>query len=270
MHGKETALASPFRRQLGATIVVADGIDTDSLGTFTGEVPRAGTIIEAARAKALMGTKATGLRCGLASEGSFGPHPYIPLVPRCTEVVFFVDQVSDVEIYETITTPRTNFQSHVCRAGDDVSRFLTTARFPRHALVVAPEAALFGTVPVKGVSSLEELKEAIAQAAPASPNGTVRLMTDMRAHANPTRMAVIRALGHRLAKRLATQCPECDSPGFGIRDVVIGLPCEWCGEPTGLAVAESTRCVECKFTVCTRLQHIPKTADPGHCQYCNP
>jgi hypothetical protein len=270
MHGKETALASPFRRQLGATIVVADGIDTDSFGTFTGEVPRAGTPIEAARAKALLGTKATGLRCGLASEGSFGPHPYVPLVPRCTEVLFFIDQESDVEIYETITTPRTNFQSQLCRAGDDVSHFLRSTGFPRHALVVAPEPAIFGTAPVKGVTSLEELEQAIARAAPASPDGTARLTTDMRAHLNPTRMAVIRALGHRLAKRLATRCPACDSPGFGIRDIVRGLPCGWCGQPTELAVAESTRCAECNFSMRTRLQHIPKTADPAHCQYCNP
>src|SRR5690242_3589602 len=40
MHGKELAPAPPFRRVLRAEVVVAPQLDTDELGTFTGEVPR--------------------------------------------------------------------------------------------------------------------------------------------------------------------------------------------------------------------------------------
>ncbi|MFZ4748814.1 MAG: DUF6671 family protein [Sphingomonas sp.] len=270
MHRKELALAKPFRRQLGAAIVVPPGIDTDTLGTFTGEIPRAGTIVETARAKALLGMNATGLRRGLASEGSFGPHPYIPFVPRCTEVLFFIDQENEVAFYESITTHRTNFQSFVCRAGDDISEFLAATGFPRHAIVVAPEPAVSGMPPVKGITSIDELEKAIAREALVSPDRNVRLTTDMRAHFNPTRMAVIRALGHRLANRLATRCPQCKSPGFGIRAIVRGLPCGWCGAPTELAFAKTIRCAECRFESWTRLRYVLDTAEPGHCQYCNP
>jgi hypothetical protein len=39
-HGKERAMARPFRQGLGLELVVADQIDTDDFGTFTGERPR--------------------------------------------------------------------------------------------------------------------------------------------------------------------------------------------------------------------------------------
>ncbi|NHB77752.1 hypothetical protein [Rhodobacter calidifons] len=52
MHGKAAAIAPPLAR-LGIAVVVPEGLDTDRFGTFTGEVPRAGGMVEAARAKAL-------------------------------------------------------------------------------------------------------------------------------------------------------------------------------------------------------------------------
>ncbi|MEZ5786523.1 MAG: hypothetical protein R3D62_08665 [Xanthobacteraceae bacterium] len=55
MHGKEVAIAPALRERLGLIVEVAEGIDTDRLGTFTGEIPRAGTIEEAAIAKARLG-----------------------------------------------------------------------------------------------------------------------------------------------------------------------------------------------------------------------
>ena len=45
MHAKEQALVAPFRRVLGAEVVVAPALDTDELGTFTGEVPRPDALV---------------------------------------------------------------------------------------------------------------------------------------------------------------------------------------------------------------------------------
>ena len=70
MHGKETALVPAFAR-LGVDLVVAPGVDTDRFGSFDGMTPRAGTMEEAARAKARAAMAATGLTSGLASEGAF-------------------------------------------------------------------------------------------------------------------------------------------------------------------------------------------------------
>jgi len=47
MHGKAAAIAPPLAR-LGITLVVPKGLDTDRFGTFTAEVPRKGTMDDAA------------------------------------------------------------------------------------------------------------------------------------------------------------------------------------------------------------------------------
>ncbi len=51
MHGKEHAIAPALCGWFDMTVTVAPGIDTDALGTFTGEIARAGTMVDAARAK---------------------------------------------------------------------------------------------------------------------------------------------------------------------------------------------------------------------------
>ena len=42
-HGKERAVGRPLRAALGLIVAVPEEIDTDLLGTFTGEVERVGT-----------------------------------------------------------------------------------------------------------------------------------------------------------------------------------------------------------------------------------
>ena len=270
MHGKEKAVEKPFLRRLSASIRVPVGIDTDAFGTFTGEIPRVGTMVEAARAKALLAMQVTGLKRGLGSEGSFGPHPYIPVIPRDTEVLLFVDQGNNIEIYETLFTNRTNYQNVTCRPGEDISDFLKSIRFPQHAVVITASAPKTAVPPIKGVNSAADLTEAILRASHSSSDRAVQIVTDMRAHLNPTRMAVIRALANRLARRLATRCPGCGTPGFGIVDIARGLPCAWCGEPTPIATSEIWRCAKCSLETRARIKGVPETADPGRCQHCNP
>jgi len=270
MHDKEKAVAKAFARQLAASITIPVGIDTDALGTFTGEVPRAGTMAEAARAKALLAMKLTGLRCGRGSEGSFGPHRYIPFIPRNTELLLFVDQKDEIEVCETLMTHRTNYRNLTCRPGQDISDFLKSIGFPRHAVVVTPNAPMTAMLPIKGIKSATDLTEAILKASDASSDRAVRIVTDMRAHLNPTQMAVIRALANRLARRLATRCPECGTPGFGVADIARGVPCGWCGEPTQMAIAEIRQCAKCSYETSSRIKSVPETADSGSCEYCNP
>jgi hypothetical protein len=268
MHAKERAIAKPFKRQLGAEIVVAGGIDTDTFGTFTGEVPRRGTLLEAAKAKARAAIDATRLPLGLGSEGSFGPHPSLPFVAGGIETIVFADHERDFAIHETLVTHRTNFGSRTCKPEDTIEPFLQQIGFPAHAVVVRPNEAVSGDV-IKGVRTWDALQVAIRRAAHRSNDGLALIVTDMRAHLNPTRMSTIRALSNRLAKRIANRCPACRTPGFGMADIVRGLPCRLCSEPTSLAMAEIHRCAKCNYdrTILTE-QH--KTADPGQCTRCNP
>jgi hypothetical protein len=64
MHGKAAAL-QPRCPRLQARLVAAEGIDTDALGTFSGEIPRRLSPLDTAVAKARLAMAATGLPPGL-------------------------------------------------------------------------------------------------------------------------------------------------------------------------------------------------------------
>lgn len=282
MHGKEAAVAKPVTRFLGADLVVPRDIDTDAFGTFTGEIARAGTMLEAGRAKARIAMARTGLTLGIASEGSYGPHPYLPFLPGGVELLLFIDEERSLEINETLVVPRTNYDSQTCAPGDSLDSILRHLRYPSHAVTVqpftpeVPERPIVGEqersdAPIfKGIRNLGDLERAIAACALASTEGRALLIPDMRAHMNPTRMAMIRLAASKLMKRIVSLCPDCGTPGFGAADVIRGLPCAWCGEPTRLAVAEIHRCTRCGFRREKLLRGKAERADPGQCDFCNP
>lgn len=271
IHGKERAAERPFARLLGATIVTPSGVNTDLLGTFTGEISRRGTMVDAARSKALLAIARTGSPFGLGSEGSFGPHPTLPFIAAGTELLLFVDRRCGIEILESLITHRTNYGSNVGRSLSDFDSFLTSVRFPSHAVVVSPNEPASGTcIVAKGVTSLDCFRDALLEAGRLSQDGFARATTDMRAHLNPTRMAVIRALAAQLARRLATRCPSCGRPGFGHRRLRTGLPCAHCGEPTQCRVATDLVCPHCAFSIEVDRMPQSSSADPQYCQHCNP
>ncbi len=274
-HGKERAIGRPLRATLGLEVVVPRNLDTDTLGTFSGEVERVGTPTEVAIRKARLGMAAAGVPCGVASEGSFGPHPLIPFLPIGEELLVFVDDVLGFELTEFLIVEDTNFGHHVAEPGADLADFLRRIGFPRHAVIARPniarpDATLDRRLLVKGITGLAALSEAIAAAAATSADGRARIETDMRAHLNPTRMASIRKLAFRLGRRLATGCPACGAPGWGRIDVELGLRCMDCGAPTDLVRAEILGCASCDHRASHPRPDGRSHADPGQCQYCNP
>lgn len=287
MHAKERAIAPPFARVLAAEIVVPEGLDTDAFGTFMGDVERVGTMLDAARAKARLAMQRTGLCRGIASEGSYGAHPLIPLIPGGSELVLFIDDERGIEVKYSFVVPRTNYDSHVCSGDDDIAPVLQRWGFPRHAITVRPHqvsraggegAGLdrgAGVMPApvprfKGLRARCEIDDAVRLCAAASADGKACLVPDMRAHVNPTRMAMIRVAATRLARRIASLCPACQSPGFGVADLQRGLPCAACGAATPLATAEIHRCVACSYATARPLRRLVIAADPRHCPLCNP
>jgi len=58
------------------------------------------------------------------------------------------------------------------------------------------------------------------------------LQTELRAHANPTRMEMIRLAAEDLVKKLRSPCPACGALGFWLVEHIAGLPCGDCGAPT--------------------------------------
>ena len=270
MHGKLQALAPPFAQALGLDIVASTGINTDALGTFTGETPRLGTMLQTAVAKARLGIQATGLPLALASEGSFGPHPQIPFVPAGTELLVFVDADAGRVVHEAMVVAQTNFAHLTLKPGAPLERFLAQTGFPAHGLIVRPNQGDAGVGLTKGVVDRASLDRAVALAAAVSSDHQARIETDMRAHLNPTRMTSLSELASRLAQRLAARCPACSAPGWGRTETTPGLPCEACGTPTEMIEAEVFSCV-----ACDHRQHVPRSdgltrAPAARCPCCNP
>ncbi len=259
-HGKERLLARPLRVAPGLRLRVPPDLDTDALGTFTGEVARVGTPLEVARRKARLGMEAMGLPLGLASEGSFGPHPAIPFLPADHELLLFMDDERSVEVVEQMVSERTNYAQVAARSADDLDGFLARAGFPAHAVIVranAVDTADAAAGIVKGIRDRAALAAAVTRCAAASNDRLARVETDMRAHMNPSRARVIRRLATRLARRLATLCPDCGAPGWGVVERVPGLPCGWCGAATDLTRAEVRGCAACG------LRRAPAAGRPG-------
>lgn len=257
-HGKQRALAPPLWRRL-ALLVAPVLIDTDAFGTFTGTHPRTGTGGETALAKARAGMAASGLQLGLASEGSFGPHPWLPFGAGGVETLAFIDAARGLELALSSVSRRTNFAHLDVEDGVDIAPFLARIGFPAHALVVR---AADGAVLASGVQDMAAL------AGLAWPGN--RLETDMRAHLNPTRMAAIRALAGRLAARLGTICPACGCPGFGQVDVLRGLPCSSCHQSTQGVMAIIDGCNACGHRETRPRPDGVTAASPAACDWCNP
>jgi hypothetical protein len=267
MHGKAEALAPAFAG-LGVSLTVPAGIDTDALGTFSGEIPRLQPPLETAIAKARLAMAATGLPLGLATEGSFGPDPLIAFVPLHREVAVLVDDLHGQIVCEWRNSHETNFAGRVVDQASELDDAqLARWGFPAHALIVRgePDGPVF-----KSLRDRSALDAAIIACIETVPTRQARVETDMRAHLNPTRMGQIVLLGESLVERLRCRCPRCRAPGFGRVDVVTGLPCEWCGTPTAAVLGEIHGCAACD----ERLQ-LPRSdglrqSDPAQCDSCNP
>lgn len=271
MHGKETAIAPVFAELLGIECIVPEALDTDRLGTFTGEIERPGTVDQVLRAKAELGMDVSGVDLGIASEGSYGPHPEIPFLALGVERMMLVDRRSGLVATETEIDRTPRFLNLEWREATLPEAFLAQCGFPDHGLIVRP----LGDVgvrksPRKGIRDMGALVDAIAWAIDASTTGACRLESDMRAHQNPTRMATIERLARRFAHRLLTPCPHCAAPGWGKVAVKTGLPCAWCGTPTQLVSQEVFGCFQCDWRQALARSDGQEAADPGQCPNCNP
>jgi len=266
-HGKQEFLKAPLELAIGCQLIHTDGYNTDLLGTFTGDVLRAGTQLEAARRKALIGMELTGLEIAISSEGAFEGGPFAGLIPWDTEVLLWVDRINGLEIVGVSQGPAQSNQKSIS-SQEELLQFATEAKFPEHHLVVRPEHKDHQDV-VKGIRDQGELIRAFELAKSKSRNDVVIVENDLRAFSNPTRQGVIREAADNLILKLKSECPICCTPGFWIDRYIPGLPCSSCGTKTKVPKAEVWLCSRCGFT----KEHQMKTsqyADPRYCDFCNP
>jgi len=260
IHHKDRAAAPPFRRVLGAEIAVAPRVDTDSLGTFSGDIQRKAPLVETCLLKAEMAFDTLDADYAMASEGSYGPIERVPLMASGVELMAFIDRKRSLRIVETLVTHRTNWRLRRFEAGDpDVASAAEAMGFPEYGVFVI--CGSDPTRPEKNLRTVAEVVAAVDREAKRSDDGQALMIADMRAHRNPMRMKVLRALSWKLASRLQCLCPKCRAPGFGHIDSRRGLPCEDCGEPTHYIHFEVDGCSACGHAV-ARPRKDSRTAAP--------
>ena len=270
-HAKSIAIAPPFWDKLGAS-VLEYYVDTDTLGTFSGEVERDGNALECARRKCewalqLLGDK---VEYCIASEGSFGPHPHIPFLPCDQEILYFVDRKRGFHLHMVHLSEKTNYHMQALESWEQLQKFAESAQFPSHALILRPNNREHSGVLFKGIDTPAALEEAFKESFKASSDGKVWVETDMRAQFNPSRMAAIGELANKLAQRLATPCPACHAPGWGRIRAEKGLHCEYCDQATEMIAHEIYGCVLCSHTETLPRADGLKAAPQMHCGCCNP
>lgn len=271
-HGKEAVIVPAMRAELELEVELLSTLDTDRFGTFTREVPRLASARETVRAKALAALAEHGRASfGIASEGSFGPHPRIPFVAGGTEIVVMIERGSGVELVGMDVTMETNFASREVGTLEEAVAFARGVSFPSHGLIImaskdgkpTPDARI-----AKGIVDAGVLEEAVEGVLRAHTRAWIE--TDMRAHLNPTRMRSIERATLELARVARSLCPGCARPGYVVVERLAGLPCGDCGLPTGRARAEALACSGCGRREERAVPGAPTEASPFHCERCNP
>jgi hypothetical protein len=262
-HGKENVIGPALKKAFKMTYSTA-AFDTDLLGTFSGEVERVLSPLEAAREKCRLALDEEGdADIAIASEGSFGPHPTFYFMPSDEEILLLVDRKNALEIAVKHTSLNTNFGSFSSDSEETKMSFFKRVKFPSHALIVKESDFI-----AKGIQTKEHLNRAIN--ACFSLHGQYQIFTDMRAMYNPTRMAVIQEATDKLIQKMQSQCPGCCRPGFGITDALTGLLCSTCSMPTRSVKTVIYSCEGCHYTEKADFPDGKTEEDPMFCDFCNP
>lgn len=266
-HKKEDVIF-PVLAQMGLNLKLLDTIDTDTFGTFTRDIERKGTQLEAARYKALKAIEETGESIAIASEGSFGAHPTIYFVPANIELILFIDTLNNIEISGWEISTDTNFSHSEISNVEEAKEFAKKCGFPSHGMVVRPNDN--SDILFKGITSEKTLEEAVLKCLVASQNAKVLIETDMRAVFNPKRMKVIEKATINLLNKIKNLCPECGWPGFEITEWIKGLPCENCFFPTKGILKHIYQCKKCNHQKALEYPYGQKFSEPTFCDFCNP
>lgn len=266
-HHKESVIAPILEANLKVKCFVPNDFDTDTLGTFTGEIERKNDALSTARQKCLLAMEQSNCDLGIASEGSFGPHPTIFIAHADDEFLIFIDKKYNLEIIVRELSLDTNFNAATINSFQNLVDLVKNVGFPEHAVILKSTAPNDNLV-VKGIQSWELLEKSFHKLT--TNNSQVAVETDMRALFNPTRMKVIEKATEKLVEKIKSLCPECKTPGFGVVNSKSGLPCEWCGLPTNSTKSHVYQCQSCNFEQEKMFPNDKKTEDPMYCDRCNP
>lgn len=266
-HKKEKVIGPILEQAFQINWHATAQLDTDQLGTFTGENERIDTALACARQKCLLAIAETGYDLAIASEGSFGPHPAMFFVSADEEIILLLDKKNGIEMVSHVLSTSTNYCGQQISTHDELQDFLTQAQFPSHAVIIRNAQHNFDSI-VKGITDTDQLLSHFNNLL--SAEGSVYMETDMRAMYNPTRMKVIEETTLLLVKKMNSLCPYCNFPGFEVTENAPGLPCSQCKLPTTSTRSAISSCKKCNYTVEKFFPKEKQFEDPTFCDYCNP
>jgi len=267
MHKKEDVIAPLLEAALGVKCIAGNTINTDQFGTFSGEIERTQTPIEAAISKCTAAMKLYNCDIAVASEGSFGPHPSLVFVPADEEWLVFIDKTNGLKIVVRHISTNTNFTGKEIKTTTELLDFANKVGFPSHGIILKNKAIENKRI-IKDFKDPESLIKAYHELN--KDGAVVCAETDMRAMNNPTRMNVIAEATTKLIDKIQSTCPVCYFPGFSITDAVKGLPCSLCNAPTRSVKAYIYECEHCNYKKEDKYPNKITAENPMYCNYCNP
>lgn len=266
-HAKDSVIKPLLESGLGVVCIENKLFDTDTLGTFSGEVERTEDPLATLRNKCLIAMDKHNCELGIATEGSFGPHPSLFFANANDELMIFIDKKNSIEVVQRELSLATNFNGQKTSSISELKEFAKKAKFPSHGVILRDAKDSFKTI-IKDIKNwnilYKHFNEIIAK------YGEAFIETDMRAMNNPSRMKVIKKLTKKLLQNLKSTCPKCSFPGFSIKDLKRGLPCKECGMPTKSTLAYIYLCNNCNHSA-TKMYPLKKMQEEAmYCDFCNP
>ena len=263
-------MAPPFRRVLDAEIVVAPQLDTDELGTFSGEVPRPDALVETCAIKAELAFRSLDVDCAIANEGSYGPIDAVPLVPSGVEIMAFLDRKRGIRIIETLSDASHQLAPAALQGGRSQHRQGGEGdRLPALRRVRAVQQR-------HGPSDQERAGHPGRRRLGDEPGGQAlrgRHGGADRRHARPSQShAHARAARAVVAARQAAGASLPEMRCAGLRQIGNrrGLPCEGCAKPTHWVHFEIDGCSVCGHAETRPRKDGRKTAAKLSCASCSP
>lgn len=256
---QKLGLVAPALTPLGFQLQLTDAFDTDQLGTFSGEIARTLSPLNAARQKAQLAAELTGARYGLGSEGSFGGGPLPGLLNWDHEILVWLDTTTGQQVVAqaagAVRVAPVSFHSL-----DSLSQQLAGAPVGQGWMLQLDNQLYKGLCSVAQISALLSQSTWFA-------GQQLTLQPDLRAMHCPERMHYIRQAAQQLAVQLQQRCPNCQAPDFSVKQQQTGLPCACCLTPTTAIHWQQYQCDCCGHQ---SRQMIEQLADPAVCPRCNP
>jgi hypothetical protein len=262
-HQKEIVIAPILNAKLGMKCVSNATIDTDALGTFTGEIERDKSPYDTVKDKCLLGQDLPGVDFIVANEGSFGAHPFIPFITADEEFICLYDVHENEFIVEKMLFYETNFSTVKITNVAELDDVLMKLNFPSHGVILRTENLI-----IKDLFDLDEIRKCVVEML--FQQGDCNIDTDMRAMHNPTRMKCIEQLTMKFTNTLASTCNQCGWHGFTIVEHKEGLACSLCNRPTKSTLYHLYKCKKCNFEKKKLFPHNKEVEDPTYCDWCNP